>query len=144
MEVLMPALTIGRVARLTGLGVETSRFYEREGLIMAPPRAAFGYRHYPQDTISRLRFIKRAKELGFSLKEIKELLSLRVSPEVTCEEVRARAEAKIADIEDKIRQLQRMRRALVRLAETCQGSGPVSECPILESLALEETDHGHR
>jgi MerR family copper efflux transcriptional regulator len=140
----MSALTIGRVAQLASVGVETIRFYEREGLITVPPRAAFGYRHYPLDTVARLRFIKRAKELGFSLKEVKELLSLRVSPEVTCEDVRARAEAKIADIEDKIRQLQRMRRALVRLAETCQGSGPVSECPILESLALEETDHGHR
>ena len=140
----MSALTIGRVAQLASVGVETIRFYEREGLIAVPPRATFGYRHYPQDTIARLRFIKRAKELGFSLKEIKELLSLRVSPKVTCEEVRARAEAKITNIEDKIRQLQRMRRALVRLAETCQGSGPVSECPILESLALEETDHGHR
>jgi MerR family transcriptional regulator, copper efflux regulator len=140
----MSALTIGRVAQLASVGVETIRFYEREGLIAVPPRAAFGYRHYPLDTVARLHFIKRAKELGFSLKEIKELLSLRVSPEVTCEDVRARAEAKIADIEDKIRQLQRMRRALVRLAETCQGSGPVSECPILESLALEETDHGYR
>jgi MerR family copper efflux transcriptional regulator len=140
----MSALTIGRVAQLASVGVETIRFYEREGLITVPPRAAFGYRHYPLDTVARLHFIKRAKELGFSLKEIKELLFLRVSPEVTCDEVRARAEAKITDIEDKIRQLQRMRRALVRLAETCQGSGPVSECPILESLALEETDHGHR
>jgi MerR family transcriptional regulator, copper efflux regulator len=140
----MSALTIGRVAQLASVGVETIRFYEREGLIAVPPRATFGYRHYPLDTVARLRFIKRAKELGFSLKEIKELLSLRVSPEVTCEDVRARAEAKIADIEDKIRQLQRMRRALVRLAEACQGSGPVRECPILESLALEETDHGHR
>ena len=136
----MSALTIGRVARLTGVGVETIRFYEREGLIAVPPRAAFGYRHYPQETLACLRFIQRAKALGFSLKEIKELLSLRVSREVTSEEVRARAEAKIADIGDKIRQLQRMRRALVRLAETCQGSGPVSECPILGSLALEETE----
>jgi MerR family copper efflux transcriptional regulator len=140
----MSALTIGRVAQLASVGVETIRFYEREGLIAIPPRVAFSYRHYPQDTVSRLRFIKRAKALGFSLKEIKELLSLRVSPEVTCEDVRACAEAKIADIEDKIRQLQTMRRALVGLMETCQGSGPVSECPILESLALEETDHGHR
>ncbi len=139
----MPVLTIGRVARLAGVGVETIRFYEREGLVVVPPRAAFGYRHYPQETLARLRFIQRAKALGFSLKEIKELLSLRVSLEVSCEEVRARAEAKTADIEDKIRQLQTMRRALVRLTETCQGSGPVSECPILEALALEEPDYAH-
>ncbi len=140
----MSALTIGRVARLAGLGVETIRFYEREGLIAVPPRMAFSYRHYPQDTVSRLRFIKRTKALGFSLKEIKELLCLRVSPDVTCEDVRVRAEAKTADIEDKIRQLQTMRRALVRLTETCQGSGPLSECPILEALALEEPDYTHR
>lgn len=99
----MSALTSGRVAQLASVGVETIRFYEREGLIAVPPRATFGYRHYPLDTVARLRFIKRAKDLGFSLKEIKELLALRVSPEVTCDEVRARAEAKIADIEDKIR-----------------------------------------
>jgi DNA-binding transcriptional MerR regulator len=78
------------------------RFYERQGLLEKPARKESGYRQYPEDVVARLRFIKRAKELGFSLKEIKELLALRVDPDTTCAEVRGRAEAKIADDEEKI------------------------------------------
>jgi len=130
----MESLTIGKVARLAGIGVETIRFYEREGLIEAPPRRESGYRQYPEETVQRLRFIKRAKDLGFTLREIRELLALRIDPETTCADVRLRAEAKIDDIEEKIRLLQRMKEALAKLTMACRGRGPVSRCPILEAM----------
>ena len=134
----MKPLTIGQVARRAGVGVETVRFYEREGLLEEPPRRESGYRQYGEDIVARLQFIRRAKELGFTLNEIKELLSLRLDPSTTCAEVKDRAQAKIADIEQKIRTLQRMKKALVRLTRACSGSGPTSECPILESLEPQE------
>ena len=92
----MEALTIGQVARRAGVGIETVRFYERRGLTKDPPRTDAGYRQYPADVVLRLRFVKRAKELGFSLKEIAELLSLRLKPEKTCGDVKRRAKAKTA------------------------------------------------
>jgi MerR family transcriptional regulator, copper efflux regulator len=136
----MKPLSIGQTARRAGVGVETVRFYERQGLLQEPPRRDSGYRQYPEDVVARLRFIRRAKELGFSLKEIKELLALRVDPTTTYAEVRSRAVAKIADIEEKIQALQRMRRALVKLAKECSGHGPTTECPILEALEPQEAD----
>jgi len=130
----MQSLTIGKVARLTGVGVETVRFYQRKGLVEEPPKKESGYRQYPNDTVARIRFIRRTKELGFSLREIKELLSLRVNPQMTCEDIQTRAEGKIDEIEEKIRALQKMNEALVKLLATCEGRGPVSECPILDFL----------
>jgi MerR family mercuric resistance operon transcriptional regulator len=130
----MKLLTRGRIAQLAGVGVETVRFYEQEGLLAKPARTPSGYRQYGEDVVGRLQFIQRAKEIGFTLNEIKELLSLRVDPDTTCEDVRARAEGKIADIEDKIRTLQRMKKALVRLTQECCEKGGGSECPILEAL----------
>src|ERR671918_2137551 len=97
----MGGMTIGQVAKHAGVGVETVRFYERQGLLDAPPRRASGYRQYSQDVIRRIQFIKRAKDLGFALREIRELLSLRVDPNTPCDEVKHRAEAKIADIDTK-------------------------------------------
>jgi MerR family transcriptional regulator, copper efflux regulator len=134
----MAAYTIGQVAGRSGVGVETVRFYEREGLIPQPPRPESGFRRYPQDAVSRIRFIQRSKALGFSLREIKELLSLRVDTATSCGEVKKRAEAKILDIEGKIHSLQEMSNALARLTAACRGKGPTGECPILE--ALEEPD----
>lgn len=131
----MAAYTIGQVASRSGVGVETVRFYEREGLIPKPPRPDSGFRRYPQDAVSRIRFIQRSKALGFSLREIKELLSLRVDSATSCGEVKKRAEAKIADIEGKIRHLQEMKHALVKLTAACRGKGPTGDCPILEALA---------
>jgi MerR family mercuric resistance operon transcriptional regulator len=134
----MKPLTIGQVARCAGVGVETVRFYERQGLLEEPARRDSGYRQYPEDVVARLRFIRRAKELGFSLKEIKELLALRVDPDTTCAEIKQRAQAKIADVEEKIRALQRIKKALVRLTAVCRGRGPTNECPILDALDKEE------
>ena len=136
----MRALTIGQAARSAGVGVETVRFYERQGLLQEPPRRDSGYRQYPEDVVARLRFIRRAKELGFSLKEIKDLLALRVDPETTCVEVKQRAEDKIADVEAKIETLQKIKKALVKLTKTCSGRGPTSECPILDALDAESEE----
>jgi len=130
----MDALTIGKVAGLTQVGVETIRFYERQGLIDQPPRKPSGYRQYPPDTVDRVRFVKRAKQLGFTLKEIKELLSLRIDPDSTCGDIRRRALIKIGDIESRVQTLQRMKQALKELTLACDGQGSVSECPILEAL----------
>jgi MerR family mercuric resistance operon transcriptional regulator len=133
-----PRMTIGKVARRSGVGVETVRFYERNGLIPEPMRTDSGYRQYPEEIVSRILFIRRAKELGFTLKEIKELLSLRFQPDARCADVRARAKAKIADIEEKIRTLESMKAALARLTISCRSDGPVSECPILDALDRDE------
>src|SRR5258707_6858770 len=98
-------LTIGRLAELGGVHLETIRYYEREGLLPRPPRTRAGYRIFPIDAARRLRFIKRAQELGFSLKEIRELLALRVKPGTKPDQIRARTEAKIAAIDEKIQTL---------------------------------------
>ncbi len=127
----MEELTIGRLARQGGVNLETIRYYERQGLLPKPPRTAAGYRMFPRETGRRLRFIKRAQELGFSLNE---LLSLRMNQGAKSTDIRARAEAKVADIEQKIRALQGMKKALRRLTERCDGCSPLAECPILESL----------
>jgi MerR family mercuric resistance operon transcriptional regulator len=131
-------MTIGQVARRAGVGVETVRFYERQGLLAEPARRASGYRQYDEGAVARLRFIKRAKELGFTLKEIAELLALRLDPDTTCVEIRARAQAKLGDIEARIRDLEKIRQALLGLTASCPGSGPTSACPILEALDHQE------
>ena len=108
----MTSLTIGQLAQRAGVGVETIRFYEREGLISEPPRRPSGYRDYPLETVARIVFIRRAKDLGFTLKEINELLDLRIRPRRNCAQVKKSADAKIADIDSRIASLRRMRRAL--------------------------------
>ena len=135
----MNLLSIGQVARRAGVGVETVRYYEREGLLEEPPRRASGYRQYSEEVVKRLHFIKRAQRLGFSLKEINELLLLRVDAQNACEEVKQRTEAKIAEVERKLIELQRMRQALIQVASLCEGQGPNSRCPVLEALDEQET-----
>jgi MerR family mercuric resistance operon transcriptional regulator len=130
----MKNLTIGQLAREVQVNVETIRYYERRGLMPVPPRRESGYRQYSENDVARIGFIIRAKELGFSLKEILELLSLRIDPKTTCADIKERAELKISDIEGKIRALQSMKRALTKLVTLCRGRGPTSECPILEML----------
>jgi MerR family mercuric resistance operon transcriptional regulator len=130
----MKALTIGKVAKQAGIGVETIRFYERTGLLNEPPRNDSGYRQYPLEAVVKLRFIKKAKQLGFSLQEIGELFNLRRQQDATCGDVRIRAEEKIKNIEEKISDLTRMKEALRELTCQCSGDGPVSECPILTAL----------
>lgn len=128
-------MTIGKLAQSAGIGVETVRFYERKGLIDQPSRGETGYRRYTPGTLTRLRFIRQAKELGFTLPEIQELLSLRASPAAACSEIQERIQTKMDDVDAKIRSLQRMRRALLEMAGTCRsGSLPTSKCPILDAL----------
>ena len=130
--------TIGVLAKEAGVNSETVHYYERRGLLSTPPRTATGYRLFPVDAGRRLKFIRRAKELGFSLAEIRELLSLRVSRSTTSAEIRARTEAKISDIEAKMKSLGRMKQALRKLTKSCAGCRPVAECPILESLGEDD------
>ena len=130
----METLSIGEVARRAGVGVETVRFYEREGLLEEPPRRASGYRQYPEEVVKRIRFIKRAKLLGFSLKEILELLALRVNGQTSCEQVKERAEAKLTEVEQKIVTLQSMRQALLQVSSLCEEEGPNGRCPLLDAL----------
>jgi len=134
----MKALTIGQVAKAAGVGVETVRFYERQRLVHEPPRRASGYRQYPEDVVQRIRFIKRAKALGFSLKEVAELLALRVDRHVTKGTIKQRVHAKLAEIDRKLADLQRMRRSLTKLAEACSGHGSAGSCPILEAMDAEQ------
>lgn len=130
----MKTLTIGEVARQAGVGVETVRFYEREGLLDEPERRASGYRQYEPEAVAVLRFIRRAKELGFTLKEIKGLLVLRLDASATRAEVRQQAKTKVADIEARIADLQRMRDMLLNLIKKCHGDGAARGCPILDAL----------
>ena len=133
----MDTLTIGEVAKQAHVRIETLRYYERRGLVAPPPRNGSNYRLYPPDTVRRVQFIKHAQELGFSLKEITELLALRATPETPCADIRARALAKIDTIEAKLRAFHAMKSALTQLVAECSGQGAVTDCPILASLDTE-------
>lgn len=128
-------MTIGDVARSAGCGVETIRFYERRGLIERPPKPPAGFRHYPEDIVHRVRFIRQAQNLGFTLREVGELLSLRADPMANCADVRGRAVAKLAEVEGKIAQLVQIRDALERLIAACPGEGALGACSIIEAVA---------
>lgn len=132
----MKAMTIGKAARAAGVGVETVRFYERRKLIVRPSKPPDGgFRHYPLETVERVRFIRQAQGLGFSLREIEELLSLRADPATDCGQVRERAVVKLEDVQRKIGELERFRRALEELIAACPGSGALRACSIMEALA---------
>lgn len=133
----MNGLKVGEVAKQADVNLQTIHYYERRGLLPKPPRTGANYRLYSADAIRRVRFIKRAQELGFTLDEIKQLLSLRAAPQTRCGDVRERAEAKVQNIDGKVRTLQAMRKALIKLVGECSGQGPVTECPILEALDSE-------
>lgn len=133
----MESLTTGQLARKAHVNVETLRYYERRGLMPEPPRRESGYRQYSEGDVARIQFIKRAQDLGFSLKEIAELLSLRVDPHTTCADVKKKAEVKIFDIDQKIKTLQGIKKALTKLTALCRGRGPTSQCPILEAMDSE-------
>ena len=130
----MTELTTGAVAERAGVNIQTVRYYERRGLLPEPPRRSSGYRLYNADHVTRIRFIKRAQELGFTLDEVEELLSLRADPDADRADVRSRTLAKMREIEAKIADLGRMRDTLAALADTCAGHGSTHDCPILEAL----------
>jgi MerR family copper efflux transcriptional regulator len=128
-------MTISRAAEQAGVGIETIRFYERRGLIEQPPRPrGGGYRFYNEAVVERIRFIRQAQELGFSLREIAELLSLRADPAADCADVRAQAVAKRVEVDRKIAQLWDIRAALDELIATCPGGGALRACTIIDAL----------
>jgi len=129
---------IGTIAKQVGVTVEAIRFYEKKGLVAEPLRNPSGYRDYPEETLQRISFIKKSKELGFSLREIKEILQLQDAPGATCADVKQKAEQKVAVIEKRMELLLKMKEALTELIAACSGSGPASSCPIIEALNLEE------
>lgn len=130
----MRSLTSLSLARSAGVNPQTIRYYERRGLIPKPPRTDSGYRQFPPDTLRRVLFIRQAQALGFTLKEIRALLDLRVRPGVGCADIRHRAREKIKDIQQKIAALRSMEEALAGLVSRCRGRGPADECPILDAL----------
>ena len=151
----MDGMKIGELAATADVGVETVRFYERRGLLDEPPRLASGYRMYGSEAVSKLNFIRRAKGLGFTLEEIRDLLSLREHPGAKRREVRARAQAKIDDVDQRVAGLLRIRAALATLVTECEHTAhgndagtedgepgvELDRCPILAALegaALEE------
>ena len=135
----MDRMTIGKLARASGVGVETLRFYEREGLLPEPARTPSGYRQYPPESVARMTFVRRAKRLGFSLAEIRELLTL-AEAHGDRSQVKSIAAHKLAEIDKRIDELQRMRGVLAELTRKCSGHGPVEGCPIIEALTEDSTD----
>lgn len=127
-------LTIGKVAKATGISVEAIRFYEKQGLLANVDRTASGYRQYPPETVKRIRFIQHAKDAGFTLGEIGELLRLRQSKRDSCTRIRDRANLKLQDVERRLQDLNVIRDALAGLVNRCDKNDNMGECPIIEAL----------
>jgi MerR family transcriptional regulator, mercuric resistance operon regulatory protein len=129
-----PALTIGALSRRTGVNIETIRFYERVGILPKPPRSAGGHRIYSQEQLMRLGFVRRSRELGFSLDEVRGLLQLVDGGRYTCAEVKAITLDHLADVRRKIADLRRLEQTLADVAGKCRG-GKVPDCPVIEALS---------
>ena len=132
----MESIGIGALARRAGVGIDTVRYYERSGLLKPKTRLASGYRRYSDLEVARLRFIRRAQTLGFSLKEVRELLTLSAARDVA--RVKRSAQAKLADVERRIAELERVRAGLSILIAACPGHGRAADCPILQALGGED------
>jgi len=131
-------LSIGEVAREAGVNIQTLRYYERRGLLQAPKRSEGGHRQYPAESVRHVRFIKRAQDLGFTLKEVEELIALRQTRGRDRSQIRRLASAKLADVDQKLGRLRAMRKAVSTLLESCACRGEALECPILEALDDEQ------
>lgn len=131
-------LTIGQLATAAQVNIETIRYYERRSLLPEPPRTPAGYRQYDRDAVRRVRFIKRAQDLGFTLKEIDELLALRVRHGAACDEIEERVRLKIARVEEMMGELVKVRKVLTALGGACRERRPTEDCPILEVLDHDE------
>lgn len=129
-------MTTTEVARRAGVNKQTLRYYERRGLLPEPPRNEAGHRQYGYESLRRLRFIKRAQELGFSLDGIDELLSLRAQPDAPNREVKRKTKDKLDETRRRISDLQSVASKLEELYEACDGEGTTSECPILDALDM--------
>lgn len=134
-------MKIGELASRTGVSVQTVRYYEQRGLLPEPDRTRSGYRDFDESDLLRLRFVLRAKDLGFTLSEIGELLDLRVDPDRTAEDVRRHAEEKIESTRAKIRDLRRIQAALQRLVERCDAHGSPKQCALIHAIEAEEDVH---
>jgi len=130
----MQKMTIGQVAKLSGVSVETIRFYEKEGLIAVPPRNSSGYRQYSYETVKRIVFIQNAKQIGFTLKDIGELLVLQENPDASCRDVLQKASEKLQQIDTKITELTRVKNILQKLTNDCMENKTLAECPVLDAL----------
>ena len=128
-------LKVGKLAEAAGVGVETIRFYERRGLLQQPEKKASGYREYNPGDVARIQFIKTAQAIGFTLKEIAELIQLEKDHNSRCGDVQQRAQEKVQLVEQKITQLQKMRAELNRLSQCCDSERPLSECGLTTCLA---------
>ena len=133
-------MRIGEVAAGAAVNVQTLRYYERVGLLPKPERGSSGYRSYDALAVRRVRFIKRAQELGFTLAEIADLLALRDDAAVSCDRVESRASATVERISEKIHDLERMRMALSHYVTACRTRKPLSECPLLSALDEEPSN----
>ncbi len=127
-------LKIGELAKQAGIHIQTVRYYERKGLLFAPSRSASGYRYYSLESLKRLNFILKAKELGFSLKEVQELLELRADPKESCQQVQAQARLKQVEVQKKINFLTRLDHSLGQLIQACEHRSLEDQCPILTNL----------
>ena len=127
-------LQIGEVAKRVGVSIDTIRFYEREGLIPEPNRSPGGYRRYPESIVKQLFFIQHAKTLGFSLKEIIELMALKNTPKATCQSIKETAQAKVNEIHKKIEGLEKIKKTLMPLIDQRRSADPISKCPILGTI----------
>lgn len=130
-------MNIGQLSRRTGVPIDTVRYYEKQRLLPPPIRSASGYRHYEADDVLRLNFIRRAKVLGFTLDEIRDLLALSSARDGDMAAIRAAAADKLADVERRLAELTRMRDGLRTLVEACPGHGTLDQCPILGALGGE-------
>jgi Hg(II)-responsive transcriptional regulator len=128
------SMTIGAVAEAAGVNVATVRYYERRGIIAEPRRTESGYRQYDEPAVARIRFIRRAQVLGFSLDEIADLLALRVEDPAACGAVESATRAKLEAVESRTRELERLRGILKDLLGSCRARRATSECPVLELL----------
>lgn len=128
-----PRLTIGALSEQTEVNIETIRYYERIGILPNPPRSAGGHRLYANEHTQRLIFIRRSRQLGFSLDQVRELLGLSHGRRMACAKVKTITEEHIADIRRKVRDLQRLERVLSGMAAQCRGD-EMADCPILEAL----------
>lgn len=134
----MQTMTIGRLAKEGGVNIDTIRYYERQGLLPRAARRESGYREYASADVARLSFIRRAKELGFSLIDIGELLSLSADRHQGVRGVKRKAEERLADVERKIAELKRVRRGLKTLIDACPGHGELASCPIVAALSADD------
>lgn len=137
----MRTFKMGELAERSGVGIETVRYYERIGLMPEPPRRESGYREYSPEAVVRLRFIRRAKELGFTLRQIEQLLSIALDGDVNCHEVREHAQTKLHEVDRKIADLRRIRDSLARLVDACNGGGSENVCPVVEALNGDNNEH---